>query len=215
MKRILLTVLPVLSIVTSFAQHATGADTMALQINEQNTIYVKSVFNGTDTLNLNFDTGATELILTTETINNKLRKKPELYHTFYTFRIGNTDFETKVYDAQLSGHGTDGLFGWNFFKDNIVELNYDEHIMVIHTQLPAAILADDAYSRLNITYINGLPCIVSSIGHNGASASDIFIFDTGYQRTAMLDNELLEAAGFPAEQMKEIKRVIMKGAQGN
>lgn len=31
----------------------------------------------------------------------------------------------------------------------------------------------------------------------------------------MLDNDLLKAGDFPSEKMKEIKRMIIKGAQGN
>lgn len=42
-----------------------------------------------------------------------------------------------------------------------------------------------------------------------------FLFDTGYQRTVMLDNDLLKQENFPIEKMKFIKKVIMKGAQGN
>jgi len=196
-------------------QPFTTSDTMTLHINEQNTIFVKAIFNEQDTLNLNFDTGTTELVLTNETIDKKIRVKPKLYNTFYKVRIGNRDYNTKVYDAQLAGHGTDGRFGWDLFRNNVVELNYDQQIMVVHPQLPAAVLNDKAYSKLAITYIEGLPCIATTIAQNHVSLTDTFLFDSGYQRTVMLDNDLLKEGGFPAGQMKEIKKVIMKGAQGN
>lgn len=196
-------------------QPFTKSDTMMLHINEQNTIFVKAVFNEQDTLDLNFDTGTTELVLTNETIDKKLHTKPKLYNTFYKLRISNRDYSTKVYDAQLTGHGTDGRFGWDLFRNNVVELNYDQQIMVVHPQLPAAVLNNKAYSKLAITYIEGLACILSTITQNGVSVTDTFLFDSGYQRTAMLDNDLLTARSFPAEKMKEIKRVVMKGAQGN
>jgi hypothetical protein len=51
------------------------SDTISLTINEQNTIFIKAIFNDKDTLNLNFDTGTTELILTNTTIENKLEKQ--------------------------------------------------------------------------------------------------------------------------------------------
>lgn len=204
------------TLLETYRQHAfTTSDTMTLHINEQNTIFVKAVFNGTDTLDLNFDSGTTELTLTQETIDKKLRAKPQLYNTFYTLRLGSRDYHTKVYDAQLSGHGTDGRFGWDLFRNNVVELNYDKHIMVVHPALPAAVGKDKGYSQLAITYIQGLPCIISTIVQNGVSVTDTFLFDTGYQRTAMLDNDLMKASGFPTGQMKEIKRVVMRGAQGN
>lgn len=191
------------------------SDTMALYINKQNTIFVKGVFNGTDTLDLNFDTGTTELTLTRATIDKKLRTKPQLYSSFYTLRLGSRDYNTKVYDAQLSGHGTDGRFGWDLFRNNVVELDYDKHIMVVHPELPESVVNEKGYSKLAITYIQGLPCIESTIVQNGVSVTDTFLFDSGYQRTAMLDNDLIRVSGFPAGQMKELKRVVMKGAQGN
>jgi hypothetical protein len=43
----------------------------------------------------------------------------------------------------------------------------------------------------------------------------LFLFDTGYQRTAMLDQELLQQGGFPTAKMAVIKKVVMKGAPGN
>jgi len=189
------------------------ADTLKLQINYQNTIYVTTVFNKKDTLILNFDTGCTDLILTTEVLKNKLRDEVKLYHNNYSFEIGKTEFSTKVYDAQLTGHGTEGRFGWNFFADKTVELNYDNGIMVLHQQLPDVILTDSSYTRLPFKIMEGIPFIEAEIIQNDKSLKDYFLFDTGYQRTAMLDNEELQKTDFP--KMKELNRVLMKGAQGN
>ena len=50
-------------------------DTIPLVINAQNTMYVPVVLNQTDTLNLNFDTGTTELMLTM----NKPMKNTKLH----------------------------------------------------------------------------------------------------------------------------------------
>ena len=47
------------------------SDSIPLYLNSQNTIFIKGIFNSTDTLNLNFDTGTTELIFTKKTIENK------------------------------------------------------------------------------------------------------------------------------------------------
>lgn len=189
------------------------ADTLRLQINNQNTIYVTTVFNKKDTLILNFDTGCTDLILTKEVLKNKLRDEVKLYHTDYSFEIGKTVFSTRVYDAQLTGHGTEGRFGWNFFADKTVELNYDNGIMVVHQQLPQLVSNDSSYTRLPVKIMEGIPFIEAEIIQNDKSLKDYFLFDTGYQRTAMLDNEELLKNGFP--EMKELNRVMMRGGQGN
>ena len=80
MKRILFFAFTLISINGS-AQKLEKRDTIAMTINEQNTIFVKAVFNEIDTLNLNFDTGTTELVLTNEVLKNKLKSTPKLYIT--------------------------------------------------------------------------------------------------------------------------------------
>ncbi len=191
------------------------SDTIPLTINEHNTIFIKAIFNDKDTLNLNFDTGTTELILTNNTIENKLIIKPELYTTLYNLKIGKTTYQTKLYDAALTGHGTDGRFGWDFFKGKIVELNYDKGLMIIHSFLPKNILNDKKYTQLKIEFWKDLFFVRGSINQSRVTNTDLFLFDIGYQRTAMLDNDLLLINKFPIEKMDTIKKVIMKGAKGN
>jgi hypothetical protein len=214
MKRNLLIAFILISI-NVFAQKTTLSDSICLTINEQNTIFLKAIFNETDTLNLNFDTGATELILTNSALKNKLKYTPKLFTTFYNLKIGNTNYKTKVYDAELAGHGTDGNFGWDFFKDKIVELNYDENLMIIHSVLPENVARDNKFTKLKIEFFKDLFLVESKIKQSGVTNKDLFLFDIGYQRTAMLDNDLLKQGKFPTEKMEVLKKVIMKGAQGN
>lgn len=215
MKKILFTAF-ILSSITVVAQNKISLnDTIPLGINNQNTIYVTAVFNKTDTLKLNFDTGTTELVLINSVLQNKLKATPKLYNTFYNLKIGNSEYTTKVYDAELTGHGTDGRFGWDLFKNQIVELNYDQNIMVIHPKMPKYVLKDKAFTKLQIKYHKNLILTKSTLSQNGVENTDWFLFDSGYQRTAMLDNDLLKAGNFPSEKMQVIKKVIMRGAQGN
>jgi hypothetical protein len=196
-------------------QNETISDSIPFTINKQNTISIQAIFNEKDTLNLNFDTGTTELILTNEVLSNKLKSTPKLYTNFYNLKIGNTNYSTKVYDAELSGHGTDGRFGWDIFKGKIVELNYDLNFMIIHTVLPKNLISNNAFTKLKIEFFEDLFLIESEIKQNNITNKDIFLFDTGYQRTVMLDEDLLKQAEFPIKDMKIIKKTIMKGAQGN
>lgn len=199
----------------AFGQKEILSDSIPMIINEQNTMLVKAIFNQTDTLNLNFDTGTTELNLTSNALKNKLKVLPKLYNTFYNLKIGNIIYKTKVYDVELAGHGADGNFGWDFFKGKIVELNYDSNLMVVHSIMPKNISNNVKFTRLKMIFFKDLFFVESEIKQNGITNKDLFLFDTGYQRTAMLDNDLLKQGKFPTEKMKVIKTVIMKGAQGN
>lgn len=204
-----------LTAIQGFSQTRTLSDTIAFSMNGENNMYVKAVFNRTDTLNLNFDTGTTELVLINSVLNGKLKTKPRLYNTVYDLQIGKTSYPVKVYDAELTAQETDGRFGWDLFKNKVVELDYDKSRMIIHSELPASVTKSKAYAKLAIEFVKDLMLIKGSIEQDAVVNEDLFLFDTGYQRTAMLDNDLLKEGGFPADKMPVLKKAIMKGAQGN
>ena len=176
MKQLLFLTLQFLS-VTTFGQYQTyKSDTISLTINEHNTVFVNAIFNDKDTLNLNFDSGTTELILTNNTISNKLSSTPNLYTTLYNLKIGNTTYKTKLYDAELTGHGTDGRFGWDFFKGKVVELNYDNGLMIVHPSLPDNIAKNKKFTQLKIEFWKDLFFIKGSIDQSGVTNSELFLF---------------------------------------
>ena len=187
-------------------------DTVKMGMNEQNTIYFKSILNKKDTLTLNFDTGTSDLVLTEETLKNKI--KSSLKTGVNELELGNKIYNiANIYPAKLTGTGTEGRFGWNLFDGMIVELNYDKGIMVAHSQLPKSI--DSQYDKLKIKYFNNIFLVEANISQGKNKNKDWYLFDTGYQRTAMLDEPLLVENGFQANQIPVIKKVIMRGAQGN
>lgn len=189
-------------------------DTIPMYINEHNTMYIAAVLNGTDTLWLNFDTGSSDITLKEETIA-KLKTPVALYHASYNLQIGKRQYTSTVYDTKLSGHGTEGRFGWNLFDGYVVELNYDLNIMIVHGQLPEGISADKKYSQLPMQYVENIFLVRSSLQQGKTKLPFWFLYDTGYERTTMLDNDLLKETQFPAERMKELSRVTMRGARNN
>jgi hypothetical protein len=215
MKKLLIVTLILLSIAAFAQKKSIVRDSISMKINEENTIYIKAVFNETDTLILNFDTGTTELILTTDVLKNKVKTPTKLYSNYYNLKIGNTTYRTKVYDAEISGHGTDGRFGWDLFKGKIVELNYDQGLMVIHSTLPKYVERNKKFSKMKIEFFKDIFLIACEIKQNGILNKDLFLFDTGYQRTVMLNSDLLKKGDFPSEKMEILKRIVMHGAQGN
>jgi len=190
-------------------------DTIPFIINSQNTIYVQGVLNKTDTLNLNFDSGTTQLVLTEGVLKTRIKSTLKLYNTPYELQIGKRNYQANVYDAELTGHDTDGRFGWDLFDGMLLELNYDMGVMVVHSKMPKNVKKDKSFTKLNIKYVSQLFFVESTITQNGVENKDSFLFDTGYQRTVMLDNDLLKQNNFPTEKMNVIKKVLMHGATGN
>ncbi|MDQ0968186.1 hypothetical protein QFZ20_003589 [Flavobacterium sp. W4I14] len=190
-------------------------DSIPFFVNKYNTNFLPVVFNKTDSLLLNFDSGATEVDFTTTALKQKVKSKPKLYNTDYDIKIGNHTYKSKIYDIELAGNETDGLLGWDIFDGMIVALDYDQNRMMVHSTMPRQILQDKQYTRFKITYIKNKPFIESEISQSGIKNKSFFFFDLGYQRTAMLDNDLLREMRFPTEKMEVIKKVIMHGTRGN
>lgn len=190
-------------------------DSIPLIINKQNTIYVLAVLNKVDTLQLNFDSGTKELVITNEALKRKVKSKLTFYNTPYELQIGKRIYKTPVFDTELSGHNTDGRFGWDLFDGMIVELNYDKGLLIVHSKMPRQVLKDKNYTKLDINYSNQLFFVESEIEQNGVKNKDLFLFDTGYQMATLLDNDLLRQSNFPADKMTIIKKTMLHGATGN
>lgn len=190
-------------------------DSIPLKINKQNTIYVLAVLNKVDTLQLNFDSGTKELVITNEALKSKVKSKLTFYNTPYELQIGKRIYKTPVFDTELSGHETDGRFGWDLFDGMIVELNYDKGLMIVHSKMPRQVIKNKKYTKLNINYSNQLFFVESEIEQNGVKNKDLFLFDTGYQMATLLDNDLLGESKFPTNKMTVIKKTMLHGATGN
>lgn len=190
-------------------------DSIPFFVNAYNTNLVHIVLNKTDSLVMNFDSGATEMSLTTDVLQQKVRSKPKLYDTFHEIKVGQKIYKSKIYDTQVVGNEADGLLGWDLFDGMVVELNYDLNLMIVHSRLPKTVIKNNRFSKFNIRYINDRPFIESKIIQNGISHKNWFLFDLGYQRTVMLDNDLLKAARFPTEKMEVIKKVMIHGTRQN
>ena len=189
-------------------------DTLPFILNKYNTNLVKALFNHKDSLTFNFDTGATEMSVTRDALKNKIKSNPQLYNTQYDVQIGSRIYKSEIYDHEMVGQEADGLLGWNNFDGLIVELNYDTQKMMVHSRMPKSILKDKAYSKFKIWYFNNKPFIQCDMLENGVWYKEWFLFDTGYQRSVVLDNDLLKDKNFPVDNMKVIKKTMLRGVSG-
>jgi hypothetical protein len=163
--------------------------------------------NNTDSLKLKFDSGATGLLLTHNAIKNKtqlLKSGKENVPTqnyvklnaLSTLKIGTLEWDSlEIYPVSHSGHGTDGRFGWNLFKDKILEINYDIRRMTIHATLPNV----ENYSKTQLNPINTLWCFDGQLIANNKGYHGRFLFDTGYQKAMLLDSIMMQEQNFPKD----------------
>ncbi|KUY30090.1 pepsin/retropepsin-like aspartic protease family protein [Elizabethkingia ursingii] len=189
-------------------------DTIPFIVNKYNTNLVKTFFNHKDSLTFNFDTGATEMSVTRDALKNRIKSNPQLYNTQYDIQIGKRTYRSEIYDHEMVGQEADGLLGWNIFDGMLVELDYDKEKMIVHSKMPKNILKDKGYSKFKIWYFNNKPFIECDMWENGVWYKEWFLFDLGYQRSVMLDNDLLKQKNFPVENMKIIKKTSLRGVSG-
>jgi hypothetical protein len=185
-------------------------DTIPFVLTEYNNVKIKAIVNTTDTLDLHFDSGTTGLELTNDAIKQKPNLKDDMVPN-NSLQIGNLHWDSLiVYPVKLSGHGTDGRFGWDLFDGKIVEINYDRNIFIVHSKRPAI---DKEYSKLKIEYLHTLFCIPGNLQLKNTTYNSRFLFDNGYERTIMLDSLLMQQQHYPTD-LKVIKEAIMKDGQG-
>jgi hypothetical protein len=185
-------------------------DTIPFTLTDFNNVKIKAILNEADTLNLMFDSGTTGLLLTNAAIKNKTHLSGNT-NANNTLKIGNLVWNgLQVYPVELSGQGTDGRFGWDLFDGKIVEMDFDKSIFIVHTKLPGI---STAYSKFDMEYVHTLFCIRGELQIKNKKYKNPFLFDNGYQRTAMLDTVLMNEQHYPKD-LTVIKKVVMKNGQG-
>ena len=151
MKKILL-VCQLLAVFTLSIQAQNRPDTINFTLNKQHNICIKACINQSDTLTLMYHSSATGVTLTKDALKSKKiplgASQSTEVHTWggdaeseysegNTLTISNLRWDSLlVFINENSGDGTDGKFGFNFFEDKILEIDYDHLRMVVHTTLP-------------------------------------------------------------------------------
>ncbi len=186
-------------------------DTLPFVLTEFNNLKVKAILNGTDTLDLKFDSGTTGLLLTEDAIRTKIHLQHDIAKPVHQLQLGDMHWSGfRIYPVVLSGQGTDGRFGWDLFDGKILEIDYDHNRFIVHSRLPAL---DEGYAAFPMEYIHTLFCMQGELQVKDRRFGGRFLFDNGYQRTIMLDTTILHHQQYPGNQ-PILKKVIMKNGQG-
>ncbi len=185
-------------------------DTIPFELTSFNNIMIKCVLNEKDTLNLIFDSGAMGLFLINDAIKTKCSTLNKQYNN-NTLQIGNLKWgNLQIYPRLMTGHGADGLFGWDLFDGRIVEIDYEKKYFIVHSELKTP---NKDYTRLKMEYVNYLFCIPATIIVKNKKYPGRFLFDTGFERTAMLDTTVTNEQNI-FNDLPVIKNVIMHNSKG-
>lgn len=208
--------------VKEFEVSAPSPDTLSFRISDGNNIIFNAVVDNRDTLDLYFDTGGTALVLKHMTIRNKsslLEGKNKDYNEVnydpleghYSFSLNKLTWDSlTIYPTAVGPEDADGHFGWDLFKDKMVELDYEKNLMIVHS----ALLPDlEGYTKSKIEYLNTLFCINSTIQIGDNKYPNRYLFDSGFQRSVLLDKDLRQKSNFP-DDLPVIKESILRNGAG-
>ena len=202
------------------------SDTIAIALTEHNNIAVQAIVNEVDTLTLMLHTAVNDVSLTKEATTemssmkfssadavkswggtSESRYSPSNYLELGEFSWDNVG----IWESKHSGHHTDGKFGLNLFADQVVELNFEQKYMVIHTELPETI---DNYQQVPIINENGLMFIEGECLFDDAGYPNKFLIHSGYSGALLFDDEFV-ARHKIGEKVETISESILKDSYGN
>ncbi|OJV54317.1 MAG: hypothetical protein BGO31_11580 [Bacteroidetes bacterium 43-16] len=189
------------------AQH----DTIPFVLTKDNNLEVQSVLNEKDSLKLLFDSGAYGFYLLKTAIKKYLNPSGKQITmqdiSDNHFRIENLSWEhQQVIPLTTTGDCCEGMFGWDAFDGKVVEIDYEKNRMLVHTKRPKI---SKEYEKFDIEYMKEHFCIQVGVEADHKRYTGRFLFDLGYQRTVMLDHNMMQEKGLPIADMPVIKESLV------
>ena len=182
---------------SSFAQ-----DTIPFRIGKNNKIYIKVRINNSDELNFMYDTGADICAIKKSVLDKiatiKIDGKEE------NMGIGGTNIvetsskneikintinkkEQKLLVLDYEDEFEDGIIGWTYFEDKIVNINYGSRKIIIYDKLPEI---PKEYIKLKCKKIDNLYFVQLTLIVKGKKIKDWYELDTGSDGSLSISNLL-------------------------
>jgi hypothetical protein len=174
------------------------ADTIPFRLGFNNQILIKGKINNSKELEMLFDTGCNGLVLSDDAgvkvqVDGQVQgfglggSSQDDYSKRNSLQLGAMVWDSVPLTVKHQGKpGSDGVVGYNVFDGKVVELNFEQHIIIIHNKLPAKAASMKKYElrfREGLTYI----LLRGRIGNKVFDAW--YDFDTGGSGTLMLNKE--------------------------
>ncbi len=202
--------------------------TIPFSLTDYNNISVEAILNKTDTLHLMFHTAASSVTLTEESIkkfktiffketmdsvkswgsqSNSSRLSME-----NSIQIGEMVWEkVPIWENINSGQYTDGKFGPDFFKDLIIEIDFDSKVLRIYTILPAKV---ENYDKLKLTYEDGLLFIEAVCSIRDSSFQNRYLIHSGFSGAILFDDKFADENKL-GEKLPIVAEKSLKDSYGN
>ena len=201
-------------------------DSIPFTLTTSNNILVPAVLNQTDTLELMFHTGVSSVSLTkdavkkisslnldqTETVKSWGGETEARYSLNNSLQIGQQIQDSLlVTESDLSGKGSDGKFGCNFFGNHLVEINFDKSLLILHSVYPEK--AGD-YEKLALKMEGELMFLEAVLQVKQKRLSQHFLIHSGYGGSILLDDDFVQKHEI-AQLLAPISESELRDSYGN
>lgn len=199
---------------------------LPFELTSHNNIAVNAVLNDTDNVRLMFHTASSAMTLTTQASKNLTSvhwnkqenvsswggKTTARFSESNTLAIGDLRWDgISIWENTNSGPTTDGKIGPNLFLGKIIEIDFDNSVLMIHEALPKRaenftklpLLIEDENMFLQAT---------STIG--GKSYQNRFLIHSGFGGTILFDDQFVLDSKL-GEQIDIIAESELKDSYGN
>ena len=204
-------------------------DTIPFNLGNDNRIYIKAKVNSSEPLNFIFDTGANAMVLNTTRTSSgiKLKFDSETENTgangtvkqgvsssntiqIGKFRRDNEDLIGIPYP--IEHYSFDGVIGYPFFEDYLVEINYVLQKLVLHYSIET-IANFKKYNKSLMKIILGVPFVDFKIIRENNIVTFPALIDTGYNGELIVYNKIVRKFGLE-NHFKKIGNTKSQGTDG-
>ncbi len=179
-------------------------------------IYLQGLLNGKEYVNIQFDMGAGGSCVNkmySEKLNLPFTEKAVLSNSQginevrksinNKLTIGNLDFTgISFVETGNMQPGEDLIIGNYLLRDKIIEIDYDQKVLIVGEQLPAYA---KSFTKLPVFYEQHRPKFKASFIQDGKRYSFWFLFDTGRNAAMKLGEDFTEQA----ENWKNLQQLTM------
>ncbi|MEM6348592.1 MAG: hypothetical protein AAF927_32210 [Bacteroidota bacterium] len=208
------------------AQSQLPPDTIPFRLSESNNIIVETILNGQDTLQMMFHLANSHINITEEavkkltsisldgsvTANSWGGNGQSNYSLNNSVQIGDKRIDSLVvWQDRHSGPGTDGKFGPDFFDNQIVEIDFDQRYMVIHSQLPQKAAE---FETVPLDFDHSLMFVEASSMIQDKAYQHKLLLHTGYAGGILLDDAFVNQYQI-GEKLEIVSEKELKDSYGN
>ncbi|WP_111707410.1 retropepsin-like aspartic protease [Lutibacter citreus] len=182
-------------------------DTIPFELGTDNQIHITGKINKSDSLNVIFDTGANAIVIVSKLIGDKVNLKldgntlnngSDGTKTVETsssnkLEIGNLNWDNvELLSIDFQNPNFDGVLGWIAFENKIVEIDYENKLLIIHKSMQTV---PKGFSKIDTKMIGGIPYIKGTITIENKISSGWFEYDTGYDSSFSLSQKFASENG--------------------